>query len=107
MNTDNIEVGSFVEDMSGCIGEVISIHTYGFLAEVKFAPNCFRTLQMEKLKLAKYCPIKLQKVRAAAPDLLEALQKLSSLFDYNNQAIYSFAKKEIDEANLAIKKATI
>ena len=45
------------------------------------------------------------KLIAAAPELLEALQGMLERFDYNDQAIYSFATKEIDTAKAAIKKA--
>ena len=45
------------------------------------------------------------KLIAAAPELLEALQGMLERFDYNDQAIYSFASKEIDAAKVAIKKA--
>lgn len=45
------------------------------------------------------------KLMAAAPELLRALQGMLERFDYNDQAIYSFATKEIDAAKAAIKKA--
>ena len=45
------------------------------------------------------------KLIAAAPELLNALQGMLERFDYNDQAIYSFATKEIDAAKAAIKKA--
>lgn len=42
---------------------------------------------------------------AASPELLKALKGMLERFDYNDQAIYSFAAKEIDAAKKAIKKA--
>ncbi|MFK1742212.1 hypothetical protein ACIXHX_08325 [Bacteroides fragilis] len=45
------------------------------------------------------------KLMAAAPELLRALQGMLERFDYNDQAIYSFATKEIDAAKAAIKKS--
>lgn len=46
------------------------------------------------------------KLIAAAPELLEALQRMLERFDYKDQPIYSFASKEIDAAKAVIKKAT-
>lgn len=45
------------------------------------------------------------KLLASAPELLDALKGMLERFDYNDQPIYSFAKKEIDAAKKAIKKA--
>ena len=45
------------------------------------------------------------KLIASAPELLNELKGMLERFDYNDQAIYSFATKEIDAAKAAIKKA--
>ncbi len=45
------------------------------------------------------------KLIVSAPELLDALQGMLERFNYDNQAIYFFAAKEIDAAKAAIKKA--
>lgn len=41
---------------------------------------------------------------AAAPELLRALEGLVARFDYSDQPIYSFARKEMDAAKAVIGK---
>lgn len=41
---------------------------------------------------------------AAAPELLRALERLVTCFDYSDQPIYSFASKEIDAAKAIIAR---
>ena len=43
---------------------------------------------------------------ASAPELLDALQNLVSIFDSEAQSIYAFADEDIKKAKRAIKKAT-
>lgn len=73
-NTQEIQLGSFVEDLSGCVGKVTGLGLYVGTVRVQFSKDCYRDLDPKNLKLCKYSPNQLDKIASVSPQLLEELK---------------------------------
>lgn len=90
----NPNLGDHVEDMSGTIGKITGLGEFVGMVRVNFGGNVWRDLKIEQLKPAKYSPEQIDKMRAFAPMLFEALQKIAD-GDNEKQGLINVAQEAV------------
>lgn len=72
-------LGSYVEDMSGIIGQITGLGQYVGTVRVKFDKDCYRDLNPEKLKPARYTTDQVKVLEMHAIEMYESLKSLRGI----------------------------
>jgi len=105
METNNdMKLGSFVKDSSGCVGEIIGLGKYAGSVRVKFGKDIYLDLDPLKLTISKYSTLQHKKMMESASLLYEALQRLYDFTVGDKDAKY--LDQILNECQSALSSAT-